>query len=100
MQRVRCMVENPWHMLPLIFLDAIHVDKSKSNRPKGVQDFIDAVLSSAKATSDNRRYKPAFEYVTQPEKFLHKVAAGYAANPTYESKLIPIMRSYDFYKYD
>ncbi|WP_051640453.1 glycoside hydrolase family 73 protein [Siccibacter colletis] len=180
MHRVPGMVENQWHMHPLVFLDAIHVCKSKSNRPKSVQDFIDMALPSAKATSDkwrvpvsvllaqsalesgwgqkvknnayfgikgksssgnsasfgtteyengryvskvqtfrayngysesaddygrflaeNRRYRPAFEYVTQPEKFVHQVAtAGYATDPTYESKLIKIMRSYDFYEYD
>lgn len=180
MYRVAGMVENPWHLHPLVFLDAMRVYKSHSSRPKSVQDFIDMALPSAEVVSnkwgvpvsvllaqsalesgwgkkvknnayfgikgksasgnsaafgtteyenghyvskvqtfrayldysesaddygrflaENKRYKPAFAYKDQPEKFVHEVAAaGYATDPTYENKLVNIMRSYNFYEYD
>lgn len=52
MHRVPGMVENPWHLHPLVFLDAIAVKHRKSvSRPKNVQDFLDMASEAAMATA-------------------------------------------------
>ncbi|MCW1877696.1 glucosaminidase domain-containing protein [Erwinia sp. INIA-01] len=51
--------------------------------------------------SGNKRYKPAFLYIEQPNEFITEVAnAGYATDPNYATKLIHLMRRYDFYEFD
>lgn len=47
------------------------------------------------------RYRPAFKYVNDPDKFARALqAAGYATSPTYAADLIALMRKYDLYRYD
>lgn len=51
--------------------------------------------------SSNKRYKPAFLYIEQPNEFITEVAnAGYATDPNYATKLIHLMKRYDFYEFD
>jgi Mannosyl-glycoprotein endo-beta-N-acetylglucosaminidase len=47
------------------------------------------------------RYRPAFAYVNDPNRFaveLHR--AGYATDPRYARSLIALMRQFDLYQYD
>lgn len=51
--------------------------------------------------SGNKRYKPAFLHTEQPNMFITEVAnAGYATDPDYATKLIHLMKRYDFYEFD
>ena len=49
----------------------------------------------------NSRYKPAFTYTKDPNKFIWQVwKAGYATDPNYYTKVTGLMASYDLYQYD
>ena len=49
----------------------------------------------------NPRYKPAFSYTKDANKFIWNVwKAGYATDPNYYTKVTGIMASWDLYKYD
>lgn len=51
--------------------------------------------------SSNRRYRAAFAYTNDPEKFIHEVAkAGYATDPHYEHKILIIIRVNGLKDYD
>jgi len=50
MKGVPGMVGEPWHMHPVMFLDAIKL-KKKTSRPKNVQGFLDMASDAAKAAS-------------------------------------------------
>jgi flagellar protein FlgJ len=49
----------------------------------------------------NSRYKPAFAYTTDADKFIWSVwKAGYATDPNYYTKITTLMTTYDLYQYD
>jgi uncharacterized protein YraI len=49
----------------------------------------------------NSRYKPAFSYTKDPNKFIWQVwKAGYATDPNYYTKVTTLMASYKLYQYD
>jgi uncharacterized protein YraI len=49
----------------------------------------------------NSRYKPAFAYTKDANKFIWNVwKAGYATDPNYYTKITTLMASYDLYQYD
>ena len=49
----------------------------------------------------NSRYKPAFAYTKDPNKFIFEVRkAGYATDPNYYTKVTSLMTSYNLYQYD
>jgi flagellum-specific peptidoglycan hydrolase FlgJ len=49
----------------------------------------------------NSRYKPAFAYTKDANKFIWQVwKAGYATDPNYYTKVTALMASYNLYKYD
>ncbi|GIM92386.1 sporangiospore maturation cell wall hydrolase GsmA [Paractinoplanes toevensis] len=49
----------------------------------------------------NSRYKPAFEYSKDANKFIWTVwKAGYATDPNYYTKITSLMASYNLYQYD
>jgi uncharacterized protein YraI len=49
----------------------------------------------------NSRYKPAFAYLKDPNKFIWQVwKAGYATDPNYYTKVTSLMSSYHLYQYD
>jgi flagellum-specific peptidoglycan hydrolase FlgJ len=49
----------------------------------------------------NSRYKPAFAYTKDANKFIWQVwKAGYATDPNYYTKVTALMTSYDLYRYD
>ncbi|GIF26929.1 flagellar protein FlgJ [Actinoplanes tereljensis] len=49
----------------------------------------------------NSRYKPAFEYSKDANKFIWTVwKAGYATDPNYYTKITALMTSYNLYQYD
>lgn len=49
----------------------------------------------------NRRYRVAFSYSNDPEKFIHEVVkAGYATDPKYEHKILTIIRVNGLKDYD
>jgi flagellar protein FlgJ len=49
----------------------------------------------------NRRYKPAFGYTKDANKFIWQVwKAGYATDPNYFTKVTTLMASYHLYQYD
>jgi uncharacterized protein YraI len=49
----------------------------------------------------NSRYKPAFSYTTDANKFIWQVwKAGYATDPNYYVKITTLMASYNLYQYD
>jgi flagellar protein FlgJ len=49
----------------------------------------------------NSRYKPAFAYTKDANKFIWNVwKAGYATDPNYYTKITTLMASYNLYQYD
>ncbi|WP_345830298.1 glucosaminidase domain-containing protein [Erwinia sp. HDF1-3R] len=51
--------------------------------------------------ASNNRYRAAFAYRNDPEKFIHEVAkAGYATDPDYEKKILIIIRVNGLKDYD
>lgn len=49
----------------------------------------------------NDRYRPALRYKNDPDRYAHAIHdAGYATDPNYASKLISIMKSNNFYRFD
>ncbi|WP_030443013.1 sporangiospore maturation cell wall hydrolase GsmA [Actinoplanes subtropicus] len=49
----------------------------------------------------NSRYKPAFGYTRDANKFIWQVwKAGYATDPNYYTKITTLMASYNLYQYD
>jgi flagellar protein FlgJ len=49
----------------------------------------------------NSRYKPAFDYTTDPNKFIWQVwKAGYATDPNYYTKITTLMSANKLYQYD
>jgi flagellum-specific peptidoglycan hydrolase FlgJ len=49
----------------------------------------------------NTRYRAAFAYRAEPDRFVAQVhRAGYATDPLYTAKLINLMVRYDLYRYD
>jgi uncharacterized protein YraI len=49
----------------------------------------------------NSRYKPAFKYSRQPDRFAVELKkAGYATSPTYAQNLIKLMKQYNLYRWD
>jgi len=49
----------------------------------------------------NSRYKPAFAYTRDANKFIWQVwKAGYATDPNYFTKVTTLMASYHLYQYD
>jgi flagellar protein FlgJ len=49
----------------------------------------------------NQRYRKAFQFVKDPNRFaieIHK--AGYATSPTYSQRLIALMKQYNLYRFD
>jgi flagellar protein FlgJ len=49
----------------------------------------------------NQRYRKAFAYLKDPNRFaieIHK--AGYATSPTYSKNLIALMKLYNLYRFD
>ncbi|WP_433382294.1 sporangiospore maturation cell wall hydrolase GsmA [Actinoplanes sp. CA-142083] len=49
----------------------------------------------------NSRYKPAFTYTKDANKFIWQVwKAGYATDPNYYTKITTLMASYNLYQYD
>lgn len=49
----------------------------------------------------NSRYKPAFAYTKDANKFIWQVwKAGYATDPNYYTKITTLMATYDLYRYD
>ncbi|HEX5200000.1 sporangiospore maturation cell wall hydrolase GsmA [Paractinoplanes rhizophilus] len=49
----------------------------------------------------NSRYKPAFSYTRDANKFIWQVwKAGYATDPNYFTKITTLMASYNLYQYD
>jgi uncharacterized protein YraI len=49
----------------------------------------------------NNRYKPAFAYTKDANKFIWQVwKAGYATDPNYFTKVTTLMASYNLYQYD
>ena len=49
----------------------------------------------------NSRYRPAFGYTKDANKFIWQVwKAGYATDPNYYTKITTLMASYDLYQYD
>ena len=51
--------------------------------------------------ASNNRYRHAFAYSNDPEKFIHEVAkAGYATDPKYEHKILSIIRANGLKDYD
>jgi hypothetical protein len=64
-------------------------------------DFAESADDYGRFLNDNKRYKTAFPYTKQPNKFITEVAnAGYATDPNYASKLIHLMGRYDLYEFD
>lgn len=65
----------------------------------------DSVLASFKdhsnAISSLSRYRGAFAYTEDPDRFAGAIAdAGYATSPTYAEDLIRVMRQYELYRFD
>ena len=49
----------------------------------------------------NSRYKPAFTYTKDANKFIWTVwKAGYATDPNYFTKVTGLMATYNLYQYD
>jgi hypothetical protein len=49
----------------------------------------------------NPRYKPAFAFSRQPDRFARELQrAGYATDPQYAAKLISLMKTFDLYRFD
>jgi flagellar protein FlgJ len=61
----------------------------------------DSFRDHALFLANSKRYKPAFAFSQNPDRFaaeIHK--AGYATDPKYTEKLVKLMRQYDLYRYD
>lgn len=73
-----------------------------------IQDSFRAYASLEESAEDygrflaaQPRYRAAFAFSDQPEKFIHIVAkAGYATNPSYEKLILKIIRSNGLSDYD
>jgi mannosyl-glycoprotein endo-beta-N-acetylglucosaminidase len=61
----------------------------------------DSFMDHGRFLTVNDRYRPAFKYTNDPDRFaraIHK--AGYATDPSYSDKLIALMREFDLYRFD
>ncbi len=68
---------------------------------KAYHNLYESVMDHGRFLADRSRYAAAFQYVNDPREFARQIqAAGYATDPSYATKLINIMNSYDLYQYD
>lgn len=64
-------------------------------------DYAESADDYGRFLNENKRYKPAFNYTTEPNQFITEIAkAGYATDPDYAPKLIHLMERYDLYEFD
>ncbi|MCG0458850.1 glycoside hydrolase family 73 protein [Enterobacter cloacae complex sp. ECC445] len=64
-------------------------------------DYAESADDYGRFLNENKRYKPAFSYTTEPNQFITEIAkAGYATDPDYAPKLIHLMERYDLYEFD
>lgn len=74
---------------------------SKTQSFRAYHDYDESADDYGRFLSENKRYKLAFSFATEPNRFVHEIAkAGYATDPSYENKLIKVMGGYDLYEYD
>lgn len=74
---------------------------SISDSFRSYKDFNEAALDYGKFLSENQRYKPAFVYKNNPEKFAEQLQiSGYATNPKYAQILKTIISTYYLNEYD
>jgi flagellar protein FlgJ len=63
----------------------------------GARSFVD----HGRFLRVNPRYRKAFSYTGQPNRFAREIhRAGYATDPNYSDKLIRLMREYNLYRFD
>ncbi len=68
---------------------------------RGYRSDADSFKDHGLLLRSKSRYAPAFRYRTHPDQFIREVAkAGYATDPSYASKIITLMRTYNLYRYD
>lgn len=61
----------------------------------------ESVEDHAQFFQENSRYKPAFNYSNDADRFAREIAkAGYATDPKYADKLIDLMKEFDLYRWD
>ena len=64
------------------------------------KDHLECILAHSKFLQKDR-YKNAFNFVKDPERFIEEIhKAGYATDPNYSDKIISIIKKYDLKKYD
>jgi type VI secretion system secreted protein VgrG len=74
---------------------------STSDTFRAYKDFNEAALDYGNFLTSNKRYKDAFSYKNNPEKFADKLqSAGYATDPQYAKKLKLIISKYNLNEYD
>ncbi len=68
---------------------------------RAYKDFVDSADDYGRFLSQNARYRSAFIYKNDPEKFVQEMAkAGYATDPNYAKSLISIIHSHKLAQYD
>src|SRR5436305_1733918 len=61
----------------------------------------DSFRDHGRFLTTNSRYRPAFAYTTDANRFIYEVwKAGYATSPTYATTVIALMTRYNLYQYD
>ena len=61
----------------------------------------DSFRDHGRFLTTNSRYRPAFAYTTDANRFIYEVwKAGYATSPTYATNVIALMTRYNLYQYD
>ncbi|KLP39987.1 hypothetical protein ABR36_10220 [Enterobacter ludwigii] len=74
---------------------------SKTQSFRAYHDYGESADDYGRFLFENKRYKLAFSFATEPNRFVCEIAkAGYATDPSYENKLIKVMSGYDLYEYD
>lgn len=68
---------------------------------RAYKNFNEAAQGYGQFLTSNPRYKSAFAYKNNPEKFADQLqVAGYATDPQYAKKLKTIISTYYLYEYD